>query len=86
MAEEEVAEFLTHLTRDRDVSPSTQNRDIDAVEMNRALADARAVDEIVHAIYATQQSRLPATGRPMKAVTARAAVCSEILWRTLLSL
>src|SRR5215831_2098657 len=31
--------------------------------MNRALANARAVNEIVHAVDATQQSRLPAPGR-----------------------
>jgi integron integrase len=31
MAEEEVAEFLTHLARDRDVSPSTQNQALSAL-------------------------------------------------------
>jgi integron integrase len=31
MAEEEVAEFLTHLARDRDVAPSTQNQALSAL-------------------------------------------------------
>src|SRR4029453_5606499 len=36
---------------------------IDAVDVNRAPANARAVHEIVHSINATQQSRLAAAGR-----------------------
>jgi len=31
MAEEEVARFLTHLARDRDVAPSTQNQALSAI-------------------------------------------------------
>ena len=31
MAEEEVARFLTHLARDRDVAPSTQNQALSAL-------------------------------------------------------
>src|SRR5262249_45652082 len=37
--------------------------DIDAVNVNLALADARTVNEIVHAIDAAEQSRLAAPGR-----------------------
>src|SRR4030095_10611260 len=37
--------------------------DIDAVDVNRAPANARAVHEIVHSINATQQGRLAAAGR-----------------------
>ncbi len=38
--------------------------DIDAVDFDLAVGDARAVDEIVHAIEAAQEGRLAAAGRP----------------------
>src|SRR5437773_2714140 len=38
MAEEEVARFLTHLARDRDVAPSTQNQTRKSLPRPRGLA------------------------------------------------